>query len=154
MSIVTLYSLLLFKVTICPIIFLRQESKQMVLQEFGDFFVFYQLIPFRTIGEVIEAGTWMRQILGNVLLLFPIPMLHMLCNEKVLKIRNYVMIGAAVSLSIEAIQWIINMLTQYPSHVADVDDVIVNVFGVFVSAVLVQFLGDSAFVRKLKMIIK
>lgn len=57
-----------------------------------------------------------------------VPILRWLSRKKILysKIIGIIIVW---SLAIEIIQFCINKITQYPSHLTDVNDVILNVFG-------------------------
>ncbi|MCJ1734699.1 VanZ family protein [Listeria ivanovii] len=46
-----------------------------------------------------------------------------------ISISNNLMLVLCISLFIEVIQGILNLVTQYPNNVSDIDDIILNIVG-------------------------
>jgi glycopeptide antibiotics resistance protein len=86
----------------------------------------HNFIPFQTIAIWVanpDSGFWIRQMVGNLLLLLPIGLLGPLALPWLDRWRRVVLAGFAVSLAIELAQlWI-------PARAADVDDLLLNVGG-------------------------
>lgn len=127
------YILSLIKVVFFPILYLYENDMTFTLD------YYYQLIPFATIIKVAAFGNWI-QIIGNVALLLPLPIFILLLSRKPIGIKKTFLISLAVSLSIEIIQFVINLLTKEPNKVADVDDLILNVTGALIGWVLMRCL--------------
>ncbi|HCJ4505845.1 TPA: VanZ family protein, partial [Listeria innocua] len=69
----------------------------------------------------------MIQFLGNVVLLVPFAIyINRFKNISVLK---NIVLALGISLIIEISQGILNLITQYPNNITDIDDVILNVSG-------------------------
>lgn len=152
--IVTLYILLLFKVTICPIIFLREDSRQEFMTYVGSYYSCYQLIPFKTIINSFKTNTWFLQVIGNILLLSPIPILYSLLRKKMPSIKILILMGASISLIIELTQLVINIACDFPSHVVDIDDFILNTIGVTISSVILYLVHKNDYFIKVKQIFR
>lgn len=127
------YILSLIKVVFFPILYLYENDMTFTLD------YYYQLMPFATIIKAVAFGNWI-QIIGNVALLLPLPIFILLLSGKSMGIKKTFLISLAVSLSIEIIQFVINLLTKEPNKVADVDDLILNVTGALIGWVLMRCL--------------
>lgn len=133
-AIIECYVLLLIKVTMLPI---PIYSKQ-YLEEFQKFcsgrYGYIQLIPFGTISTILKSHIWRNiilQLLGNVLLLLPLPILLGVSKERDnLSYWKLFLSGFLVSLFIELAQLGIDYLVNYPNKVCDIDDIILNSLGV------------------------
>lgn len=64
--------------------------------------------------------------------------------------RVFIVMGAVISLGIELIQLGIDIIGHYPSHVADVDDFILNVTGVAISTIILHLIHKKDFYTKAK----
>lgn len=95
-----------------------------------------QLHPFKTILEVINVGTWKMQIIGNIVLLSPIPLFYYIIKHGKGRIIVPIVIGIVISLSIESLQLMIDLIIKYPSKIFDIDDLLLNVLGVVASAII------------------
>ena len=86
----------------------------------------HNYIPFQTIAIWVanpDSGFWIRQMVGNLLLLLPIGLLGPLALPWLDRWRRVLLVAFAVSLAIELAQlWI-------PARAADVDDLLLNVGG-------------------------
>lgn len=147
-AIYVLYILLLFKVTICPITYVREAYREM-FYDHRDFIYSLQLIPFKTFLETIQSGTWIMQILGNVALLLPLPILFSIQENKIYSPFKMILLGAATSVGIEIIQFLINVIGYYPAHVVDIDDFIFNMIGIIIGILLSTLLFRCGLLRRL-----
>ncbi len=152
--IVTFYLLLLFNTTILGIVIADKEGLK-TIKEFGMFSAgnSIQLIPFKTISEIIlninSLKVTFLQIFGNILLILPISMfLYFIKNFS--RKRN-ILSCFLVSFSIEIIQLVMNYITHVPSHVCDIDDIILNMVGAIIGMILVDLIRKN---RKLDIKIK
>ena len=77
------------------------------------------------------------QIGGNIALLIPLVVFVgvFLDYRNKYSIIKTIIIGVGVSIVIETIQAIMNYIIQYPNRIADIDDIILNSFGVVVAAI-------------------
>ena len=134
-GIIELYVLLLFSVTILPI----QIVDSVMLEEKIAFVNYFQLIPFYSIRALFKNHDFLSiQLVGNVILLMPLPILLGYINKK----NSFMMLFAkctAISLGIEIVQLCIDLVLQYPSRVFDVDDIILNAVGILLG-ILVFYL--------------
>ncbi|PGL66761.1 VanZ family protein [Bacillus sp. AFS055030] len=117
------YYLSLVKVVFFPITYFYKKNPEITSK------LYYQLSPFQTILKSIEYDLWI-QVIGNILLLLPIPVLYVVLKRKILRFYKIFSFGILLSLSIEIIQLCINYVTGYPNKVMDIDDVILNVSGI------------------------
>ena len=103
------------------------------------------LVPFRTIWIYLEnlgSPFWMRQLVGNLGLLFPLGLLGPIAMPALDRWWRVAIVAFCFSAGVEFTQLFI------PDRSADVDDVIVNVIGAllgFVVYVLVlrRFVGED-----------
>lgn len=116
------YLLSLFKFTMLPITYLYAGHKVHYPN------LYQNLIPFKTIVDTFQHGNHIQNV-GNVLLLLPLPILLQLISQKKYSFLKAFTTCLIVSMSIETAQCIIDLLTQYPNKVVDIDDVILNGFG-------------------------
>ncbi|WP_056476560.1 VanZ family protein [Bacillus sp. FJAT-25509] len=117
------YYLSLVKVVFFPITYFYKKNLEITSK------LYYQFSPFNTILKSIEHDLWI-QVIGNILLLLPIPVLYVVLKRKILRFHNFFLFGLFLSFSIEIIQLGINYITGYPNKVMDIDDVILNVSGI------------------------
>ncbi|BFH17438.1 VanZ family protein [Paenibacillus melissococcoides] len=88
---------------------------------------FMQLIPFKTIETTLNHHNYI-QVYGNLLLLFPLPILLQLIFKKFSFFKSFLIV-LSVTVFIEITQFGIDLLTNYPNKVMDIDDVILNTLG-------------------------
>ncbi|EED2112315.1 VanZ family protein [Listeria innocua] len=102
---------------------------------------YLQLIPFKTvifyINNIINIHI-MIQFFGNLFLLVPLAV-YMNLNRSI-SISNNLIIVLCISLFIEVIQGILNLVTQYPNNVSDIDDIILNVVGYMCTLLVIPWL--------------
>jgi glycopeptide antibiotics resistance protein len=95
-------------------------------------------IPFKTITEYIMTGNKV-QIFGNILITVPILFLIALSFRK-LTFKKSFLISLIVTLSIEPIQLIINLVLNSSANIIDIDDLILNLIGCMMGALLAKFI--------------
>lgn len=126
-----LYLLFIFSITILPIRIINDsiQYKFHILDSI-------QLIPFRTIINVFHNSTAVfPQIAGNIILLFPLPIL-LGFSRKVKKTNSIILISIFFSFSIELMQLFINVITHFGSRTVDIDDIILNSIGILAGTVV------------------
>ncbi|MBO8168877.1 MAG: VanZ family protein [Thermoanaerobacteraceae bacterium] len=112
---------------------------------YGDYF-HVNFIPFKSIQGSLNHSWYMvplRNIGGNLVLLAPFGFLLPLIWKSANTLRKVVATGFLLSLSIELLQLVI------PGRAADVDDLILNTFGL-----LFGFLAFKLFDQLLRLITK
>lgn len=78
---VLLYVLLLIKVVFLPIRIVSDQTNFAIWEENTGNSL--QLVPFKTIIRSFSIGEWKMQVLGNILLLLPVPIFMKLQNTKI-----------------------------------------------------------------------
>ena len=131
--------MLLISVTIFPIRIIPSEmrtGKNSILD-------FCQLIPFKDIIDIVKnSGIINIQLIGNIILLMPMPVLIGYLSKKV----NYKVLffkSILFSFGIEIIQLIIDKLLSYPSRIFDVDDIILNGIGILIGMIIFKILKEQ-----------
>jgi glycopeptide antibiotics resistance protein len=84
------------------------------------------LVPFHTLRIYLDnlgSPFWLRNLFGNLGLLFPIGLLGPIALQSLREWWRVALLALAYSATIELIQLVV------PDRAADVDDVIVNVIG-------------------------
>jgi glycopeptide antibiotics resistance protein len=106
--------------------------------------IYLQLIPFRTISEMLGKPFWFTQIIGNIVFLFPVPVfLGLICFNKKISCINMICLGVFISLFIEVTQYCINEITNFPNCVTDIDDLILNSIGVLLGTFFLRMLKNE-----------
>ncbi|PEJ60842.1 hypothetical protein CN692_01775 [Bacillus sp. AFS002410] len=118
------YWLSLIKVVFFPFSYRFKHNPEIFRKD-----LLYQFVPFHTVFNSIQHGLWI-QIIGNIVLLLPIPILFVVLKRKKLPFNKNFLIGLILTISIELIQLLINYSTKYPNKVMDIDDVILNMIGI------------------------
>ncbi|MCM1325706.1 MAG: VanZ family protein [Bacteroidales bacterium] len=117
-----LYLLLVMKVTVFPFTFEHfpwMESAS---------YIAVQWKPFASIISMAKQKNYI-QIVGNIILLMPLPLLLQGIRAQELSRVKCVISIAVASLSIEVVQLGINLITKVRNHVFDVDDLMLNILG-------------------------
>jgi len=131
-AVIILYTMLLLQVTMFPIWIYSKEEIARIHEKYGEYIKYYQVIPFNTIKYTLTSlSAFIRQDLGNIILLFPIPIIIGFI-KKHFQVKKTIVFGVLVSITIELLQLLINVITKYPAHVCDVDDLILNSIGVVI----------------------
>ncbi|MES5866430.1 VanZ family protein [Bacillus cereus group sp. RP32] len=80
-------------------------------------------------GDVLfMIGLIVKNVGGNILLLMPLGFLAPIIWDKFKKIKNTILLGLAISISIELLQLIESLFSSW-IRITDIDDVICNVIG-------------------------
>ncbi|PEP04785.1 hypothetical protein CN552_29535 [Bacillus wiedmannii] len=80
-------------------------------------------------GDVLfMMGLIVRNVGGNILLLMPLGFLAPIIWDKFKKIKNTILLGLAISISIELLQLTGSLFSGW-GRITDIDDVIFNVIG-------------------------
>jgi glycopeptide antibiotics resistance protein len=88
-------------------------------------------VPLRTLGQLLartSATQAVRQIGGNIGLLFPFGLLSPVLVPRLRRVRTLALAALATSVVIEAIQYL-GTVTRFMNRSVDIDDVILNVLG-------------------------
>ena len=133
------YILCLAKITIFPIYIFDQETLQRAKEGITDYIIYYQLIPFHSIQNYLITNAYI-QIIGNLVLLAPLVVYIEIFFHSRLSYMREILVAFVCSLLIETIQLIINICTEFPSRVADIDDLILNTIGSIVMICIVYFI--------------
>lgn len=143
---VELYLIIMTKVVIMPIYILDKKVYKDLIAGIKDFNEYgIQFIPLKGIHDIMEIVCFATiiQLVGNVLLLMPLAFIIVWLMNKTNK-AFIALCGLVVSCLIELIQLVINVITAYPCHAVDIDDVILNYFG-YLLAVLIIWLIKKYF---------
>lgn len=100
-------------------------------------------IPFiNTIRDITRSSNsqfmqlfWVKNILGNLIVLLPLGILLPLVQKKYDNVLKATLFGFFISFSIELIQFVSTFFGN-SGRVFDIDDIIFNVFGVFLGAII------------------
>lgn len=141
------YILLVMKITLFPIHIFSKEELERCREGLGAYFVYYQLIPFASIQNYFQ-GSGIIQLTGNVALLFPMAVFAEIFLRQRPKAWKVALGVSAVSLLIEMMQLIVSLMTQYPSRVVDVDDLILNNTGIVIALLLTRAAGKNRIIQK------
>ena len=147
------YYQLLFKVTILPIILVKDHSQlEMYRKLIGNGVEILQPVPFKTIWECFSSTAGLIQIFGNLILLMPLVYIMNFLSYKSYSTKKIIFIATCVSIGIEFSQFLISQLTIDPTHVVDIDDIILNVFGTIIAVRVFNLLKKykKNFVDKLR----
>ena len=132
------YLLCLIKIVFFPI----YVPSKVEIQEFknamsGDFSMI-QYVPFKNIILTLQSSNFLIQIGGNIVLLIPFVLFTALFLDykKKYTMKKMIIWGVRLSVIIETIQAIINILAQYPNRIADIDDIILNSIGVVLATIV------------------
>lgn len=95
---------------------------------------YMQLVPFGSILDICSSWTkfshnWL-QIVGNIILLMPLAIFVSIKTKY--QPKETLKICLASCLLIEMSQLLIDIITQSPSRIFDVDDIILNMLGVII----------------------
>jgi len=95
------------------------------------------LIPLRSLIQTVSAPLFMwrttlRFVVGNFMLLFPLPIFIGLLSKKELTFKKALLIGFLATLFIESGQLVINLATGFPNRLVCVDDLLLNTLGAIV----------------------
>lgn len=91
------------------------------------------LIPFKQITDYIVNKNFIS-LFGNMLIIFPLPILLYINKFSMRKISIFSLL---IAIAIEPLQYILNLVTQYPNRIIDIDDTILRVIGVIFALVII-----------------
>jgi glycopeptide antibiotics resistance protein len=126
------YVLVMIKLVILPIHMPGKSYNAADWQQVS----FLQIIPFATIIQMLSNGNWFIQILGNIGVCLPVSFFLYYYSGK-LKLMTHLIFGIFLSVMFELCQFIINVITNYPNRVVDIDDVLLNVLGVMLGYIII-----------------
>lgn len=134
--IMELYSLLMVKIVIMPIVIFKpgayeEFSKHLTLPNYN-----IQPYPLHTISVCVHSMYGWLQIGGNIILLIPLAFFLIYFTSKKIKTAHLFLIGFFSSILIEGIQLLINYITKYPCHAIDIDDIILNTAGYILGCII------------------
>ena len=141
------YALMVLKLTLFPIHIYDREMLDRMKEGFGNYWTFYQLIPFVSIKNYF-SGSGPVQLIGNLVLLSPLAVFAEIFLQQRPKAWKVALGVSSVSLLIEITQLTISLATQYPSRVADVDDLILNTAGVIAALVFTRAICKNQNIQK------
>lgn len=101
----------------------------------GNPFATLNLVPFKTIVAAITTQHWMQQVVGNMALFVPFPAL-LWANFPTLKRQTLWWIVIGVTVLVEPMQLMLNVLVHRPFNVVDIDDVFLNVTGCLIGGAM------------------
>lgn len=118
------YWLALVKLTIFPIN-INISKKDIGIEPY----LYYQLIPFRTIIKSFESGGFPIQIFITIVLFLLLVLFLAFLKRGKITFRSILMVTCLTSISIEMFQLFINMVTKLPNNIANIDDLILSLLG-------------------------
>jgi glycopeptide antibiotics resistance protein len=111
-------------------------------------FMRVNLKPFVTIIEYVNARNTI-QIAGNLGVLFPLPILIRL-NFAKMSFLKIALISAIVTILIEPLQLLVNVIKCSPYNSIDIDDLILNALGVALGLLIVKAIETTQKHRRIK----
>ncbi|MCP1150681.1 MULTISPECIES: VanZ family protein [Bacillus] len=137
----SLYIASLVSLTFFPFPYQKKLIEIMIEDNLGSI---HNFIPFKTIIVTLEFGltTFIKQIIGNVILFVPLGfILPILFSFN--QLRKVIYIGFLVSLSIELIQFVLDLIVGYNYRSFDVDDIITNTLGTLIGVIIYKYSKNS-----------
>ncbi|KRN47816.1 hypothetical protein IV49_GL001324 [Kandleria vitulina DSM 20405] len=138
-AILTFYFLLLIDTAILGFEVATGEMLQEIIKESRGY-SFFQFIPFYSIKTAfIEPQLWefaVIQNVGNILLLFPLAYSMRILKD--MSAKKVFITCLIVDIGIEFIQMMTNIITRIPSHMVDIDDIILNMTGVVLALLVAK----------------
>jgi glycopeptide antibiotics resistance protein len=142
-----IYILFLIRITILPITILDEAQLNRIHSSSEKYIQYYQIIPFKTILNV-GSYNFFRQVICNILMFIPLPIFVKIAKKE-MKGWKIILIGILISLSIELIQLFTNIITRYPTHVCDIDDLILNSMGTIIGYIIIIILNKIPITNQL-----
>ncbi|WP_051550726.1 VanZ family protein [Kandleria vitulina] len=138
-AILTLYFLLLIDTAILGFEVATGEMLQEIIKESRGY-SFFQFIPFYSIKTALsEPGLWefvVIQNVGNILLLFPLAYSMRILKD--MSVKKVFITCLIIDIGIEFTQMMTNIITRIPSHMVDIDDIILNMTGVVLALLVAK----------------
>lgn len=141
------YFICLLSITIFPICIFDKETLNMIKEASGENYIFYQIIPFKSIRTYFTRETFI-QLIGNLFLLSPIVIFVEIVTKGKHNSKLKIIFISLLSVVIEFLQLFINFTTGHPNRIADIDDLILNISGVFITFFIIKFLENNIKHRK------
>lgn len=129
--------------TICPIFIMQGGHPGLDY----DIHSFTQLVPGKTIMEYLQSGN-LYQIFGNIILFMPFVLFMFIFLQKKKPIL-IIFLGILASILLESVQLIIDLVTDYPNRVFDVDDFILNTAGIILATMVFNHIKRIKIIRKI-----
>jgi len=140
-----IYILFMFSVAILPIRIINPD----LLENQAAIRNYFQLIPFRPIyATVTNASIFSRQIIGNIVLLFPFLIFLGYLKKNSKKYATLFFQSLCISIFIEIAQAIIDFILQYSSRKCDVDDIILNGVGIMIGVCIYILIQHTKIVNE------
>ena len=92
------------------------------------------------------VGFWIKNILGNILLLLPLGIFLPMCFKRLRRFKSTVITCALVSLSIEVIQYISIYFGNF-LNICDIDDIILNTLGGMIGFIIYKVIDKKVDLR-------
>lgn len=141
-----LYLLLIFRFVFTPFtMWLDSSNREQFIREIlqrEELLTWWEvaninLVPFRSLIQTLSAPLviWRFTLLfvvGNLILLLPLPIFIGLLTKRELTFKKAFMIGFLTTLFIECMQLVINLATGWPNRLVCVDDLLLNTLGAMV----------------------
>ena len=142
------YILLVIKLTLFPVYIFDQKSLDGMKENLINYMVYYQPVPFASIQTYFH-GSGPIQLVGNIVLLAPLAVFAEIFSQQRPKAWKTALVVSSGSLLIEILQLAVNLATQYPARVTDIDDLILNAFGVVLALIVTRTLCKNQKLQKL-----
>lgn len=110
-------------------------------------FNYFQLVPFKQISSYIKNNNYFS-IIANTFILFPVP-LFVYFNR--VHFKTNVILSLIAAIAIEPIQLIINIVTQYPNKIIDIDDFIMEFTGIMIGLIFAYILDRLNLTQNIKL---
>lgn len=147
-----IYLLVLINVTIFPIPFQKSELENL-RQNFGKGLEI-NFKPMKSIIHIINSDldilVKLKQIGGNMILLFPLAFYLPLSNKEFQQVKKVFAFLLCCSCVIELVQFLIGKIINYNYRVVDIDDIILNVCGGMAGFFVWKILNNCILKTKLK----
>ena len=101
--------------------FLNFDSKKIVPVKMN-------LVPFVHLFDIYSG--WLMNIIGNIAMFIPVGIIWPMCFKKINRLWKMVFVGFGISLFIELSQFL------FYERCTDIDDLLMNTFGVFIGALI------------------
>ena len=129
------YVICLAKITLFPVYFFGDEDLRQMKEGVDSYFAFYQPIPLVSIRNYLHEGA-LIQLIGNFLLLSPLSVYTEIFTRGKWKTGKKIALLAFVSVMIEALQLLLNVVSGFPARTADIDDFFLNTSGAVLTLVI------------------
>jgi glycopeptide antibiotics resistance protein len=131
------YGLALISITLFPIplYYFNEEVPEMMKAH-------YNFVPldsiYDTLAQAVSVDVALKQVLGNVVLFFPLGFLVPLRWNYFMTMKRVLLLGLFTSCVIEFLQFAISVAIHYRYRSVDMDDVLLNTLGCIVGFLLLK----------------